>query len=80
MSEPPSDHKIFVPNLISFIVLLLFGLIFLSFGAYGGIGILISGVILVFGSILNLVIYLEKPEKKKQKALAKWEKKQAKKG
>ena len=76
MTEPPSDHQLFMPNLISFVVLLIFGLIFISVGVYVGIGILIAGIILVLGAFLNLVIYIVKPDKKKQKMLAKWKKKQ----
>ena len=77
MAGPPSDHQLFMPNLISFVVLLIFGLIFISVGVYVGIGILIAGIILVFGAFLNLVIYITKPEKKKQKMLAKWKKKRS---
>ncbi len=76
MTEPPSDHQLFMPNLISFVVLLIFGLIFISVGVYVGFGILIAGIILVLGAFLNLVIYIVKPDKKKQKMLAKWKKKQ----
>ena len=75
MAKPPSDHQLFMPNLISFVVLLIFGLIFISVGVYAGFGILIAGIILVLGAFLNLVIYIVKPEKKKQKMLAKWKKK-----
>ena len=77
MARPPSDHQLFMPNLISFVVLLIFGLIFIYVGVYMGIGILIAGIILVFGAFLNLVIYITKPEKKKQKMLAKWKKKRS---
>ena len=77
MAKPPSDHQLFMPNLISFVVLLIFGLIFISVGVYAGFGILIAGIILVLGALLNLVIYLVKPEKKKQKMLAKWKKKRS---
>ena len=77
MAEPPSDHQLFMPNLISFVVLLILGLIFISVGVYVGIGILIAGIILVLGAFLNLVIYIVKPEKKKQKMLAKWKKKRS---
>jgi len=75
MAEPPSDHQLFVPNLISFVVLLIFGLIFINVGVYVGFGILIAGIILVLGAFLNLVIYIMKPDKKKQRMLAKWKKK-----
>ena len=77
MAKPPSDHQLFMPNLISFVVLLIFGLIFISVGVYAGFGILIAGIILVLGALLNLVIYIVKPEKKKQKMLAKWKKKRS---
>ena len=77
MAKPPSDHQLFMPNLISFVVLLIFGLIFISVGVYAGFGILIAGIILVLGAFLNLVIYIVKPEKKKQKMLAKWKKKRS---
>ena len=77
MAKPPSDHQLFMPNLISFVVLLIFGLIFISVGVYAGFGILIAGIILVLGALLNLVIYIMKPEKKKQKMLAKWKKKRS---
>lgn len=77
MAKPPSDHQLFMPNLISFVVLLIFGLIFIYVGVYMGIGILIAGIILVLGAFLNLVIYITKPEKKKQKMLAKWKKKRS---
>lgn len=77
MAKTPSDHQLFMPNLISFVVLLIFGLIFISVGVYAGFGILIAGIILVLGAFLNLVIYIAKPEKKKQKMLAKWKKKRS---
>ena len=81
-----SDKKLFRVHLIAGIVVLiiasmLFGLVNAPFSTrLDRITNIAAGVFLTFGAILNFVIYGTKPEKLKQKYIAKRVKKAAKKG
>ncbi|MFX1256694.1 MAG: hypothetical protein ACFFAN_02460 [Promethearchaeota archaeon] len=84
MSEPPSESALFRKHLVFGIVFIFLGFVCTGVSALPfndpltGLTYFIIGIIFLIGGIINIIIYVTKPEYFRNQYLKKWEKKQAK--